>query len=293
MLHADFVQLLGPHGGGSVAWITGTYFITFSLVGLLTGPLFGRFGCRSVGLCGAAAFVGGSLLSVPRASGILPLACTYGVLQGGAFAVMQSVSFVTFGQYFVRRRTMMMGLAQTALGVGSALLPLFIERVCTHFGQPGGRLIVTALNGHALLAMLVMRPVRRRVIAAVELDERTRMLDANDTRAAVAEADTSLWPSLVRFLDLRLLLDPVYVNIAVGMSFALYSDITFFTVQPLFLAQQLHYTPATVARIIAVGAVADLVSRFCLGLLGAWAPAVRARHVYLAGAVLTLVARFG
>lgn len=296
LLYADFVQQLGARNSGSIAHITGTYFITFSLVGLLTGPLFRRFGCRPVGLFGAAAFIAGSLLSVPLPAGVWSLAATYGCLQGGGFAIMQSVSFVTFNQYFVRRRAMMMGLAQTAMGCGAAVLPLFVDLVCSQFGPLGGRLIVAALNGHALLAMLVMRPVRhrRRTAIEIELNEMSNMLDDSGNASDPSHAtDNSIWSAIVRHLDLRLLLDPVYVNIAVGMSFALYSDITFFTVQPLFLAQQLGYAPATVARIIAIGAAADLLSRFCLGLLGAWAPAVRARSVYLAGAVLTVAARLG
>lgn len=43
--------------------------------------------------------------------------------------------------------------------------------------------------------------------------------------------------AIVDFLDLTLLKDVIYVNIALGMSFALYSDVMFFTIQPLYLFQ--------------------------------------------------------
>lgn len=43
------------------------------------------------------------------------------------------------------------------------------------------------------------------------------------------------WKAVVDFLDLTLLNDPVYVNIVLGISFALYSDMAFFTLQPLYL----------------------------------------------------------
>lgn len=40
---------------------------------------------------------------------------------------------------------------------------------------------------------------------------------------------------VVDFLDLTLFKDLIYVNIALGISFALYSDTAFFILQPMFL----------------------------------------------------------
>lgn len=40
---------------------------------------------------------------------------------------------------------------------------------------------------------------------------------------------------VVDFLDLTVLNDLIYVNMALGTSFALYSDNTFFTLQPMYL----------------------------------------------------------
>lgn len=40
---------------------------------------------------------------------------------------------------------------------------------------------------------------------------------------------------MVDFLDLTLLKDMVYLNIVLGISFALYSDNAFFTLQPMYL----------------------------------------------------------
>ena len=40
---------------------------------------------------------------------------------------------------------------------------------------------------------------------------------------------------VVDFLDLTLLKDLVYLNIVLGISFALYSDNSFFTLQPMYL----------------------------------------------------------
>lgn len=46
---------------------------------------------------------------------------------------------------------------------------------------------------------------------------------------------------IVDFLDLTLLQELVYVNICIGMSFALFSDVSFFTIQPVYL-EELKFT---------------------------------------------------
>ena len=41
--------------------------------------------------------------------------------------------------------------------------------------------------------------------------------------------------TIVDILDLTLFKDLIYVNVAVGLAFALYSDISFLTIQPSYL----------------------------------------------------------
>jgi MFS transporter, MCT family, solute carrier family 16 (monocarboxylic acid transporters), member 9 len=67
----------------------------------------------------------------------------------------------------------------------------------------------------------------------------------------VSERDTkppTKWQVLVDFLDLRLLKDPIYLNIVLGISFANYSDTAFFTIQPLYLFM-LGFSKVIIARI--------------------------------------------
>lgn len=60
-----------------------------------------------------------------------------------------------------------------------------------------------------------------------------------------SEEKPSCWKVIVDFLDLQLLKKPIYVNIVLGISFALYSDIAFFTLQPLYLFE-LGFTKARI-----------------------------------------------
>ncbi|XP_037919162.1 monocarboxylate transporter 9 isoform X2 [Hermetia illucens] len=97
------------------------------------------------------------------------------------------------------------------------------------------------------------------------------------------------WQYLVDFLDLTLLKDAVYVNIVLGISFALYSDIAFLTIQPMYLFE-IGFTEVETANIIAMGAAADLFSRVFLAVSSAFV-SVPSRYVYLAGSLFSIVAR--
>lgn len=96
---------------------------------------------------------------------------------------------------------------------------------------------------------------------------------------------------VVNFLDLTLLKDLVYLNIVLGISFALYSDNSFFTLQPMYLFE-LGFSKADTAVIVATGAAADMSSRMFLALMCFWFQ-IKARTVYLAGVIGSIIARFG
>ncbi|XP_067616113.1 monocarboxylate transporter 7 [Eurosta solidaginis] len=114
-------------------------------------------------------------------------------------------------------------------------------------------------------------------------------LIVNEAGAKI-EKQRGCWQAVVDFLDLTLLKQPVYVNIVLGISFALYSDIAFFTIQPLYLFE-LGFTKPETASIIAIGAAADLASRIFLAFSTAFIQ-MPSRYIYLAGAFFTVICRF-
>lgn len=61
--------------------------------------------------------------------------------------------------------------------------------------------------------------------------------------------ERNLLATIVDFLDLTLLKQPIYVNIVLGITFALYSDIAFFTMQPTYLFE-LGYSKVSYAHIV-------------------------------------------
>uniref|UniRef100_A0A1A9W694 Major facilitator superfamily (MFS) profile domain-containing protein n=1 Tax=Glossina brevipalpis TaxID=37001 RepID=A0A1A9W694_9MUSC len=104
------------------------------------------------------------------------------------------------------------------------------------------------------------------------------------------EPKRSVWNIIVDFLDLTLMKKPIYVNIVLGISFALYSDIAFFTLQPLYMFH-LGFDKPDTANIIAIGAAADLGSRVFLAFLAMFVQ-MPSRYIYLAGAFFTVISRF-
>lgn len=100
------------------------------------------------------------------------------------------------------------------------------------------------------------------------------------------------WQILVDFLDLPLLSDLVYVNILVGISFVIFSDLLFYTILPMYLIFDLQFNSWETAQVIGISASADLLSRTFLALSSTLTK-MKSRNVYLFGVMFTIVARFG
>ncbi|XP_075975911.1 monocarboxylate transporter 9-like [Anticarsia gemmatalis] len=97
------------------------------------------------------------------------------------------------------------------------------------------------------------------------------------------------WQTIAEFLDLTLLKDLVYVNIIFGLALTFFSDLTFFTVEPLFLGKK-HLSKAEIANIIAVGGATDMSARLFLGVAGQFFR-LKSRYMFYTGALLTAVVR--
>lgn len=66
----------------------------------------------------------------------------------------------------------------------------------------------------------------------------------------------------VRFFDLDLLRDNIYLNIMIGMAISIFAEINFAILTPFILAD-LNFNSDEIAIILFVMAIADLISRFC------------------------------
>ncbi|KAF2894569.1 hypothetical protein ILUMI_11604 [Ignelater luminosus] len=98
-----------------------------------------------------------------------------------------------------------------------------------------------------------------------------------------------IWKSLAKALDLALFKDPVYVNIAFGLSLAVTSDLAFLSVLPLLL-ENAGFNGQELTLIMTVYFIADLVCRILLSILTA-VTSVRNRYLFLIGALFSAIFR--
>ncbi|XP_059618542.1 monocarboxylate transporter 9 [Phlebotomus argentipes] len=342
LMFGDFLKDLGEETS-AIALITSCFFSSFSIAGLFTNTLFKKYSVRKIALAGAFLYVIGSVMVI-FVTTVTQLLVSFSVVQGIGFGLIIPSAYTTFNLYFKEKRVFIMSIAQTLIGLGSMIYPIVIQWLMDNYGFRGCMAIMAALNGHAIVGMLVMHPVEwhmRKVkvedseaegardykiprkgghededVTVEKLLTKTPVQQIKDEEEKVKSRRASSIPSLgnwtgpivisdaserdkrpagkwqvlVDFLDLTLMTDLTYVNIVLGISFALFSDNTFFAVLPMYLFE-LNFSKQDAAKIIAIGAAADLISRTFLALASTCIK-VKSRYVYMAGAAFTVAARF-
>lgn len=73
----------------------------------------------------------------------------------------------------------------------------------------------------------------------------------------------SFWQKIVKFMDLDLLKDPIYLNLLFGLSIFYVAEQNFKMVTPFFL-QHIHYDKSDVAIFLSVQSVSDVLARLAL-----------------------------
>ncbi|CAG4954271.1 unnamed protein product [Colias eurytheme] len=97
------------------------------------------------------------------------------------------------------------------------------------------------------------------------------------------------WQTVAEFLDLTLLKDPIFDNIIFGLALSFFADLTFFTLEPLFLDKN-NLSKSEIANIIAVGGATDMCARLLLGISGQFFR-MNSRYMFYSGALLAAMFR--
>lgn len=97
------------------------------------------------------------------------------------------------------------------------------------------------------------------------------------------------YQKVVRFFDLDLLKDPVYVSIWFGMSIAFTGEINFSLLTPFILGDR-NFDVQTTAMIMSFLATADIIFRFISPFVGNKTN-LSARQLYLMSLVLLVITR--
>lgn len=159
---------LGTGRGATALMFSVTTAWYFGL-GLFSGRVADRLGPRPVLLVGAGA-LGLGLLATSRVESIWVGYLTYGVGVGTAVACAYVPMVATVGGWFVRRRTVALGVAVAGIGVGTLVLSPFSETLIERYGWRtayvvlgvGGTatLLVASLGAHRPPLRAGQAPVR-------------------------------------------------------------------------------------------------------------------------------------
>lgn len=99
-----------------------------------------------------------------------------------------------------------------------------------------------------------------------------------------------LLKGFVNFFDLKLLCDPVFVNIMVGMSLAIFAELNFSILTP-FILEDLGLSTGQSATFLSVLSIADLVFRFFAPFIGDYLKKPP-RKMYMLTLGLLIISRF-
>ncbi|KAJ8667692.1 hypothetical protein QAD02_009355 [Eretmocerus hayati] len=155
IVFGDFLE--ATNQAGSVTTMINSLFnISYSISGLVTSSLLKQFSMRSIGIIGAILF------SVPNVMmafvhHVMEMA-VISFLQGIGLGLIYTICNINFNAYFVKKRSMVMGIAQAIVGIGGIIYPIAIEKMMEAYGFRGTAAITGALSLNCIMAMALMRP---------------------------------------------------------------------------------------------------------------------------------------
>ncbi|OWR55438.1 monocarboxylate transporter [Danaus plexippus plexippus] len=307
-------------GASGLPLVIGIYNGALSISGFLSGIALKKYSFRQVGLVGAGLFVLGDILTI-FVERTYQLAFTFGVIRGAGFGVMIPVSFTAFNCYFTKKRTAMMSANQTMSSMASITFPILVTFLLSEYGFRWTLALIMAVDLHLVFAMLVMHPVewhqievqgcqdkemshvcdvkspKKKCINTDIFDESIiKMLPGDDNVIEIKSSSTrheSIQKSIIKVIydnvELDLLKDPRFVSTLIGLGFAFVSDVTYLAMEPMLLFSY-GYTKMQVATCVMIGAIADLIARFCLAVF-TYFYTVDSKTLFFAGTCVTMLLR--
>ncbi|KAL4974474.1 major facilitator superfamily domain-containing protein [Aspergillus desertorum] len=139
-----------------VGWITAILVFLTLFLGVQVGPLFDRYGPRTLLLCGSlASFISYMLLA--ECTRYWHFILCLSVLGGVAAAVITTVSIAVLSHWFYRRRALASGLCMAGSSAGGAILPLLLRVLFPRYGWTASIRVIAfiALGCYALGVTLV------------------------------------------------------------------------------------------------------------------------------------------
>lgn len=164
---------------------------------------------------------------------------------------MTPASFIAVNSYFTTNRGRAVGLALAGTGIGQMVMPIIVQLLLDEYGFAWTVRIMGALSLNGVVGALLFQPVEWHFKAVDEEadviissgDETNLLLVSRNPqiRQACSENSSTIsskkayFDSFVKSMDLKLLRDPVFVNIIVGLAFVYTASTSFSLLLPYFL----------------------------------------------------------
>jgi MFS family permease len=118
---------------GSLSGAFALYTFLYSTFGLLLGPLTDRWGPRRILIFGSV-FLGAGIALVSRVSAPWHLYLVYGLLASWGMSAVYVTANPIVVKWFIVKRGLAVGLAQSGLGIGVILIPPLVDGLIVSFG---------------------------------------------------------------------------------------------------------------------------------------------------------------
>ncbi|KAJ9582379.1 hypothetical protein L9F63_003272, partial [Diploptera punctata] len=292
LLYGDRILSMG-HGTTGAAIIMNLMSAVTNFSGFVIGPMIKQFSYRK------AAYVGGILVATgvmltSTARYMWQMIITYSCLAGLGLGLLNPATFVAVNSYFNYHRGRAVGLGLAGTGLGQMAMPLIVRALMDEFDFEGTVLILGALSLHSLVGASLFQPVEWHLLPdtpkleAVKLPIERILENRRKSSCALDESDIDVsifcpdnnfnknikkqtesrsagfWSRIVDLMDLDLLCDPVFVNLALGLALVYTAGINFSLIFPFFLLDTAGLSRAQTALCMSVLACADISCRLLL-----------------------------
>lgn len=113
------------------------------------------------------------------------------------------------------------------------------------------------------------QPEKQSTLSINTINSLKSITEEKNGSAEEEQQKKSLLSRMAEIFDLDLLKDPIFLNLMIGMSLAVYAEINFSLLTP-FILSDYHFETFQIASIMSTLATADIVFRFCAPFIANW-----------------------
>ncbi|OQE00821.1 hypothetical protein PENVUL_c045G03536 [Penicillium vulpinum] len=124
---------LASYSPSAIGWIPGLFTFFGLGVSVQVGPMFDRYGPRTILITGTVCYVAGLLL-LAESHLYWHFVLTLGVLSGTGAALLSTVALASVPQWFDQKAALAIGISMSGAGLGGVVLPFVLRAGFTNLG---------------------------------------------------------------------------------------------------------------------------------------------------------------